>query len=185
MPFEIKYTIDMNELGWAWLVITSGVARVDSNVSYLHDSLGDLARVALEYVHGFCVCEIPFIGEPGAIICKFFRDGDSVRLVVHRDPDALESGARSPQARLVLEASEHHLTFARNVCAILHDVWTTTGLATYRAVWHSNDFPLATYLRLRILLDRSPLAAQIRERAEKRECTRDLELALLNCELAL
>lgn len=185
MPFNFDYILETGELGWARLSITVGETRIATPVSYDHDSLSELAELALEYVDGYTVREIPFVNEPGAMVCSFNRSGDTVHLTVYSEPNWICGRARTDRAHIIVEATQHHLDFAKNICAVLHAVWQATGVAAYRKVWNASDFPLVVYIRLRLLLDHSPVAAAIRDRSSRGEPTRDLEMALLNTPLTL
>jgi hypothetical protein len=181
MPIDFEYELDPQDMGWARCAIIGGDNRIETEVSYIADSIGRLATFARTCVDGFATDDIPFAYEPGAWVCRFAREGPRILLIVRDDPE----DTRRPlpkDAPILLEAEEHHRQFAVNICRLLHSLWIRHGLLGYRRLWDLAEFPFHQYLHLRLLLDRSPLVARIAESLKAKACTRELELTLLNSE---
>ena len=75
---EFTLTYDLDEAGWAYLDIEDDGGKINITISYLRDSLREMATVAKELVEGAESARVVFLDEPG-----------ETRLVLNRKDDVL------------------------------------------------------------------------------------------------
>jgi hypothetical protein len=137
---RLSYTL--HDHGWAVASITDGTTVVETDVSYLSDALGDLARAARGILRGLPETTFRFQQEPGEHRVIVSRDGDCVRLRVYRFRDTI-SLARDGD--LLLDVERGLREFATACINCLRHVLDEHGETGYREKWKNHPFPLEEY----------------------------------------
>ncbi len=119
-------------------------------VSYLHDSLRDLARAILRLREGEREVLVTFMDEPGEHHMTLRRLNHEVMVEVQWT-DRWTDGKPIPPAegRTLLEARVPFAELEQAVIAALDDVMNSLGVAGYKEKWIEHDFPTAEYQKLR------------------------------------
>jgi hypothetical protein len=132
--------------GWATLSFRAAAGPMAFAVSYLHDSLGDLARMGLELVNGANSATAVFMDEPGEIHLVVTGDADAMAFELRRYRDWASWGnTAEDDYELVDQGTVPRVELARNIHAILRRIYMDVGLEKYRELWVEHDFPLRTY----------------------------------------
>jgi hypothetical protein len=143
----LRLSYILHQHGWATASISDGESTVESDVSYLSDALGDLARAARGILRGLPEATFSLQQEPGEHRFVVTREGERVRVEVYRFADTF---ARSKRGDLVLTAECSLREFATECTNCLRRVLDEHGEAGYRERWKNAEFPLHEY---RDLLD--------------------------------
>lgn len=69
---------ELHDAGWAEMSFRTERQRLEFAVSYLHDSLSDLARMGLALQKGSAHAEAVFMDEPGEAILVVTGTGDTL-----------------------------------------------------------------------------------------------------------
>ncbi|MFM9925380.1 hypothetical protein VLK31_20490 [Variovorax sp. H27-G14] len=151
-PERMGYVV--SGAGWAKL---SFRADADAEpmvfaVSYLHDSLGDLARMGVELVKGAQSATAVFMDEPGEVqLVVNGRKGnkddkDDLSFELRGYPDWASWDMTSADNYKVLASGVvRRADLVRNIHAILERIYVDLGLVRYRELWVEHDFPLRAY----------------------------------------
>ncbi len=147
MMFGIEYKLE--EHGWAVVMITDGVVSYDSPVSYLHDSLRDLAQLAIDLKNGMSKTKAVFMDEPGELQlvvsvkedvafyeARWFNDWYSWNISSKHDYKVVLSGECSP-SRIVQQVS-----------SMLWNIHQNIGPKKYKKLWVEHEFPLKQFKEL-------------------------------------
>ena len=167
MSLSIEYTL--REHGWAHLRVACGDDAAETQVSYIEDSLSELAKIALR---GFDP-EKPrrtecgdFADEPGGLRLTF---EPHLTEPIEQHPS---SGAQRVTAwveRLIVGSdyppkSEPLFGFettaaewAKVVLYLLEKLYDTFGVVEYQRRWMDGEFPVAEMVRLRHALRLPPV----------------------------
>jgi hypothetical protein len=141
----LRLSYILQEHGWAAASISDGDATVETDVSYLSDALGDLARAARGILRGMPEATFSFQQEPGEHRFVVSREDDGVRVVVYRFADTF-SRARAGEAIMVAKCSLRE--FATECINCLRRVLDEHGEAGYRQRWKNAEFPSQEYCDL-------------------------------------
>lgn len=137
VKFALSYQV--HEHGWASVTLSDGRTTIERPVSCLHDSLLDLARMALTLKAGYAESMARFLDEPGELQLVVIRDGHqakySVRWFSAEDGDILLEGTTTP-VRIVQQITQ-----------VLWKIHEQIGVEKYRDRWQA-DFPLREYQQL-------------------------------------
>jgi hypothetical protein len=148
MGFKLTYYLE--GAGWATARIQDGDTHVDITVSYLHDSLRDLAEAARALAFGATFARVVFMDEPG-----------EVQLVLHRDDDSLAYEARwfddwsswgmhpADQFEVLLSGVTTVRRFIGEVRSQLEALLREHGTSGYKDKWVESDFPEDLLIQLR------------------------------------
>lgn len=141
----LRLSYILQQHGWAAASISDGDATVETDVTYLSDALGDLARAARGILRGMPEVTFSFQQEPGEHRFVVSRHEDRVQLSVYRFP---ETFSRSQQGELVMTAQCSLREFATECINCLRRVLDEHGEEGYRERWKNADFPLREYREL-------------------------------------
>ena len=147
----------LHEHGWATASISDGDATVETDVSYLSDALGDLARAARGILRGMPETSFSFQQEPGEHRFVVSRQDDGVRVNVYRFADTF---SRAGTCEPVMVAKCSMREFATECINCLRRVLDEHGEAGYRQRWQNADFPLQEYRDLLELRRELPTPAR-------------------------
>ena len=142
---------DLHDAGWAEVSFRAASERLGFAVSYLHDSLGDLARMGLTLQKGAEHAEAVFMGEPGEVILLVSGAGDVLQYELRQYRDWASWGVVGVHDHEVVARGEISRTeLVRNIHAILQRIHDEVGPKRYREMWVEHDFPRQDYERLSI-----------------------------------
>ncbi|MGJ7565140.1 hypothetical protein ACSFBM_14890 [Variovorax sp. GB1R11] len=132
--------------GWATFSFRDDAETMAFAVSYLHDSLGDLARMGVELVKGAQSATAVFMDEPGEVQLVVTGDKDdlSFELRSYHDWASWEMTA-ADNYKVLASGFVRRVDLVRNIHAILERIYVECGPETYRERWVEHDFPLRAY----------------------------------------
>ena len=132
--------------GWATLTFRADAGPVAFAVSYLHDSLGDLARMGLELAKGANTATAVFMDEPGEVHLVVTGDADAMAFELRRYRDWASWGITALDDYEMLEhGAIARVDLVRNIHAVLERLYVDVGIERYRELWVEHDFPLRAY----------------------------------------
>jgi len=148
MPFSLTY--DLEDAGWAMARIEDDSAHFDITVSYLHDSLAQLAEAAISLNNGNKSASVIFMDEPGEVHLlldvktkeevlyelRWFDDWTSWNMHPADDYKTFHSGQTSLRE------------FTASVRNQLEEILKTYGEQGYKERWIENDFPSTLLLKI-------------------------------------
>ncbi len=138
----LRLSYILQQHGWATASISNGDTAVETDVTYLSDGLGDLARAARGILRGLPEATFSFQQEPGEHRFVLSREDDHVRLAVYRFAESF-SRARAGEPVLVAECGLRE--FATECINCLRRVLDEHGEEGYRERWKNADFPSREY----------------------------------------
>jgi hypothetical protein len=146
--------------GWATFSFHAEAGPMAFAVSYLHDSLGDLARMGVELVKGAQSATAIFMDEPGEVQLMVTGDKDdlSFELRTYSDWASWEMTAID-NYKLLDRGVIRRVDLVRNIHAILERIYVDLGLTKYRELWVEHDFPLRAYEQLIAAFKKWPWAS--------------------------
>lgn len=174
-PLQLEYTLQ--DHGWARTVFTVGDERFEFENAYGSDPIGNLAQLAIHWGAGIGVSktEIVFDCENLGNYIASFKFRDPAEFELWFEPwDVGEPPA--PQRTLLAACEINSFAFAVNIASILDDLLRTHGFVGYLQKWQHFAFPLREYLFLRLLLDESPIIAQIAIASNETSLAMELDL---------
>ena len=144
---QIEYKID--GAGWAIGKIGNGQKLTEFSVSYLHDSLKDLAESAIE-IGKKELKSVVFMDEPGEHVLilnrkeknlidyelRWYQDWCSWNLIDENNYD------------LVIKGQTTVPKYVNQVKNVLDKIMTELGPKEYRKKWMEHDFPIAEFEKL-------------------------------------
>jgi hypothetical protein len=145
---QIDYKID--GFGWAVGKIENEEKQVEFAVSYLHDSLKELAKSAIE-IRKNDIRLVVFMGEPGEHVLILHRKDENLidyELRWYKDWWSWGLIGES-NFKLVLKGQTTLPKYVNQVRNILHGIITELGPEEYQKKWIEHDFPMAEYEKLK------------------------------------
>ena len=148
--FSLAY--ELHQHGWATATLCNDDAKIDMAVSYLHDTLRELANAAYHVSRGAADRMVVFMDEPGEHQLKITRlqDGDCAYSVDWYDDwqswgmNSIGDGCPKRVAQGVVSARR----FTQQVHTALWTLFHSFGIDGYRSRWRQHDFPEAEMKRL-------------------------------------
>jgi hypothetical protein len=142
--------------GWADARISDQSSYRDMAVSYLSDSLGDMARAALQLLRGAREVSFSFQDEPGEHRWTLSRgEADSLRIRILWFEDTFSPRAQEHGTE-VFECDCAVLDFVGQVSSVLQTLLQDEGIEGYRRRWQNHEFPLHTLTEIQRLLAPQP-----------------------------
>ena len=142
-----RLTYNLENAGWATAVFNDG-EQITITVSYLHDSLKDLAQSVLDLEAGKA-STVLFMDEPGETLLELEPRGDSLNYILKWFDDWASWDIVSPDRfRVVAEGSMFFSHYKDQVMAILSSVYENVGMSRYKKLWIEHDFPLDEFRAL-------------------------------------
>ena len=141
----------VNKAGWATLEVwgVSDEKASTYGVSYLHDSLADLARMGLLLNAGEEHATAVFMEEPGEVQLVVQGSGDLVRFELRGFSDwASWNMADASSYEVHIQGDVSRAELVENIHRVLARIYTEVGPVRYRELWIEHDFPTAAYEQL-------------------------------------
>ena len=139
---ELRYTLE--KAGWATATWDDGAA-VEITVSYLHDSLKDLAESVI-LLESREPASVLFMDEPGEHMLLLERSGEEVSYQLRWFQDwASWNFVPQTEFRVVAEGTMSFDHYRRQVSAVLRNILALHGLAKYKELWIEHEFPMEQY----------------------------------------
>ena len=147
MKIGIEYNLE--EHGWATVVLTNGVDTYDSCVSYLHDSLGELAQMAIDLKNGVPETKTVFMDEPGEL-----------QLIVRVEDDEAYYEARwfndwaswnmhpESEYKVVISGRSSTTRIIQQITTVLWNIYQNIGPEQYKKRWVEHEFPIRQFKEL-------------------------------------
>lgn len=140
----------VQDAGWANLKIGSSEELLEFNISYLHNSLKNLAESAIELKDGKEKCVV-FMDEPGELwlILKMMENN-----VIDYELRWYEDWASwnligEDKYEVVLTGKTTYPKYVNEVRRNLIEIYEEIGIEKYKEKWIEHEFPLGEYERLR------------------------------------
>jgi hypothetical protein len=135
--------------GWATFSFRVDAEPMAFAVSYLHDSLGDLARMGVDLVKGAQSATAVFMDEPGEVQLMVTGDKDDLSFELRSYADWASWGMTATEDYKALASGRiRRVELVRNIHTILERIYVELGPAKYRELWVEHDFPLRAYEQL-------------------------------------
>jgi len=144
----IEYKVE--NAGWAIAKIDNGEKHVEFEVSYLHDSLKELAESAIDLKtknHK----SIIFMGEPGEHRLILTKNAENkIAYELHSYADWFNWNLVSEEEYvLVLKGETTLAKYINQVRTVLATIFSEIGLEKYKQKWINHDFPIREYEKLK------------------------------------
>jgi hypothetical protein len=145
---EIEY--EVQEAGWALAKVRNDNAEVEMTTSYLHDSLKELAEVALYFVKGGNAAKVVFMDEPGEhqIWLERINDKELKYTVVWYDDWESWEMYPSDKYKTLLKGICTDKRLKHQVTNILWGIYENLGEDKYLELWGEHKFPTELYQEL-------------------------------------
>ena len=146
--FSLSY--ELTGAGWADATVSDGENQVWMIVSYLHDSLLDLANAALAIKNGANEAVAILLDEPGEHRLLFTAlDEHQVKLVIRWYEDfASWQLCDEDDYKIVFEASTQRQHVVTAISGALRTILEVHGEVGYKQKWIEHEFPIAEYRKL-------------------------------------
>ncbi|MBX5481948.1 MAG: hypothetical protein IRZ16_08950 [Myxococcaceae bacterium] len=155
MSFRFEYRL--GEAGWALATIALGGRKTSLAVSYLHDSLRDLASSVRALCEGAPAVTVVFMDEPGEAHLRLRRlNDDRVGIEVIWYSDWKSRGMNPSVKERRLKGSTTLAKVRSQVIAALRAVLTEHGEAGYLERWIAHPFPTEELRALETLQPKPP-----------------------------
>lgn len=146
--FTIDYTLA--DHGWADVRFANSLGQCESGVSYLHDSLGQLADMAIKLQHGAVSAKTVFMDEPGELQFAVEVRDDKAVYEIRRFRDWHSWGMRPENDYEVgLSGSCQPRRIVQQIFAVLRDIHDEIGPEEYKKRWLKHEFPSEKYRSLK------------------------------------
>lgn len=146
--------------GWATFSFRADAETMTFAVSYLHDSLGDLARMGVDLVKGAQSTTAIFMDEPGEVQLVVTGDKGDLGFELRSYADWASWGMTAAEDYMVLASGRiQRVELVRNIHTLLERIYVDLGPAKYRELWVEHDFPLRAYEQLIAALKKYPWAS--------------------------
>lgn len=138
--FRIAYEVKNH--GWAEVSISFEEISVVRVVSYLHDSLLDLARMALNLLDGSANATAVFMDEPGELQLHVDCKSEVAHFVVRGYRDWASWGMwNTDDFEILLEGTCSRSRIVRQIMDLLWKIYEEIGPEEYRDRW-GHEFPI-------------------------------------------
>lgn len=135
--------------GRASVHFTDGAQAVKSRITNQHDSLLDLARVALSLRDGERSARAVFVVDPGEIHLAVEVEEDRARYEVRQFSDwASLNRQTSADYEVLLRGDTTVVEIVRQLTNLLTRIHDDLGTDRYKAMWQQHDFPQQELARL-------------------------------------
>ncbi|MEM9418261.1 MAG: hypothetical protein AAGA25_04280 [Planctomycetota bacterium] len=146
----MKLSYSLDGPGWATVVIRDGRSEFSITVSYLHDSLCNLAQSAVDLRDGEASSIVVFMDEPGEHHLVLSRSDDDALHVELQWFDDWASWDMYPadQFEVVYKGQTNVKEFVAAVSIVLNSVLAEWGIDGYKKKWIEHPFPKKLHKKL-------------------------------------
>ena len=146
--FHFEY--ELHRAGWATARIRHGENEIDMTVSYLHDSLRELANAVYAVSRGAAISRVVFMDEPGEYqLTLTRRNGPDCHYSIRWFNDWDSWNIRTlPGSTPVFDGTVPVRQLVQQVYAALWSLYEEFGESGYQELWCEHEFPLAEMQRL-------------------------------------
>lgn len=145
---QIEYKLE--NAGWAIGRIGNGEKYIEFDITYLNDSLKELAESAIG-IKEKATKSVTFMNEPGEhkfILNKI--DENKIEYELRWYSDWLSWNLVSEDDyKLVLKGETTIAKYVNQVRSVLEKIMTEIGAEEYKKRWIEHDFPVEEYLKLK------------------------------------
>ena len=145
---EIEYKVE--NAGWATTYIGNGEKTEKFAVSYLRDSLKELANSAIE-IREKDYKSVTFMDEPGEHVLILNRRGEKIidyELRWYKDWLSWNLVDEN-DFELVLKGQTTLPKYINQIRKVLNEIMTELGLKKYKEKWIEHDFPMEEYGKIK------------------------------------
>ncbi|MBB3166827.1 hypothetical protein [Simiduia aestuariiviva] len=148
MKLNIEYKV--KGAGWAEVSISDGTRSVDAAVSYMHDSLSELAEMALSIKSGHRESKVVFMDEPGELqfLVKVVGEEARYELRWYKHWASLGMGSES-KYEVELKGRCPASRIIHQITNVLWEIYDGVGEAGYKKLWCQHEFPARLYHELK------------------------------------
>lgn len=150
---DLVLTYDVEDAGWAEASVRNCAGQHRMTVSYLHDSLSDLAEMAISLLQGEVSSQALLMDEPGEHVFFVTINGEQAQYELRYFADWASMGCVEEDDYKIITKGEcvvQHL--ANQVFLILQKIDADLGPVVYKQRWVEHDFPTEEYQYLQTLL---------------------------------
>lgn len=147
MKFSIDYKL--HEHGWAEVFLSDGSETIDSAVTYLHDSLLELAQMAISIRAGYKEARCVFMDEPGELqfLIKVHGENANYEARWYKDWASWGMGHES-EFEVLLKGVCPSKRIVQQITEVLWRIHQDIGVEKYKELWVEHEFPIAEYTEL-------------------------------------
>ena len=146
MQFKISY--ELRNHGWAIVSLSDGQTTVERAASGLHDSLLDLAQMALSILSGSLDSTACFLDEPGELQLIVRQNDEKASYEVLWFPDGMRGKTTSRQdIEILLQGMTTGRRIVQQINQVLWKIHEQIEARDYHRRW-GKEFPLHEYQRL-------------------------------------
>jgi hypothetical protein len=136
------FTYQLEGAGWAVARIQDGTKFIDATVSYLHDSLRELAEAAIALARGAEHARVVFMDEPGETQLIISRSGQELSFEARWFDDWNSWGMHPAEKfQVVLSGRTTVARFVGEVRKAIEALLEEHGIEGYKAKWIEAEFP--------------------------------------------
>lgn len=146
----IKIEYNIEDDGWALAKISNGKEQSKFSVSYLNDSLLELAESAIE-IGDKHNKSIVFMEEPGEhVLILNCDDGEFIDYELRWYKEWWSWGMEDENNyKVVLNGQTRVVKYVNQVKNLMEKIITEIGIEKYKQKWVKHDFPFAEYEKLK------------------------------------
>ena len=147
LSLSISYIVE--DAGWAEIIISDGDEKIVHDVSYLHDSLRDLAELAIDMRSGASTAKAIFMDEPGELQLIVSKDQNQIDFEARWFKDWESWGlASSSNYEVLLKVQTTVERVISQVTKVLTEIHESIGPQKYKEMWVEHEFPMEQYRKL-------------------------------------
>ncbi|HFC11556.1 MAG TPA: hypothetical protein ENJ56_01835 [Anaerolineae bacterium] len=136
------------EHGWAAVCLSDGKNVIDTPVSYLHDSLLELAEMALIIKMGHTNSKVVFVQEPGELQFIVTITNKLAHYEVRQFKEWISGSARtSSNYEIVLHGNTAPARIVQQITQVLWKIQQKIGIEAYQVRWQ-HPFPMQQFKQL-------------------------------------
>jgi hypothetical protein len=147
VSFILNYELDAE--GRAAVTVSNGRQIVESRVSHVHDSLLDLAKMALSLRAGAGSARAIFVVDPGELQLSVEIENEQAHFELRQFNEwaSLNRNENAP-CTVVLQGTTSTLEIIRQVTGVLSRLNRDIGPGQYEALWGQHEFPRREFAQL-------------------------------------
>lgn len=145
-PSKFCLSYSLHRAGWATAQLDHGQS-CEMTVSYLHDTLLELAASVLLIERGATEAKVIFMDEPGEHqlhLKSEVHDGLCYELRWYEDWESWGI-VKSDQFRVIASGEVSVRRYRQQVASILHEMYERYGPEKYQELWLEHPFPTKQY----------------------------------------